>query len=192
MKPTLLSHHDQAARNLADAALVCDAANVHWWVEAGTFLGLHRERGHFIPHDTDIDFGVVMSEAALGLVPDLERAGFAIHHVYGTPERGYEVSFKRNELKLDLFFFYPDGNDLWHAAWWQDKLIRFEFPRSLFYPLDRRTMEDVPVNAPNNAEKYLIHRYGNEWYIPRKDWRWWCDPCCINWEKSEVSYGQIT
>lgn len=192
MKPTLESHRDFAADNLRDAALILDMLGLVWWIEAGTFLGAVRERGHFIKHDTDLDIGVLMSFRCRPeqIIAGFEKLGFSVHHIYGKPWVGYEISVKRNDIKLDLFFFYSEGGTLWHAAWYQEKMIRLEFPHNAIFPLSNRTVEGVTVTCPRKPEAYLTLRYGEDWRTPKTKWRWWYDPKCINWEKSEITFDE--
>lgn len=180
-----------ATRNLQDVADALTARGCRWWAEAGTCLGIVREND-FIGHDQDVDVGVMIQTGnAHEAIEDLVRLGFAIHHSYGSVERGLEVALIRDACKVDLFFFYQDGGKLYHAAWRGDQMIRLEFDAGAIMPL--KTVEFVgrQIPIPGHPVEYLVARYGPDWRTPKTNWRWDVDPCCINWSKSDISRDEI-
>jgi len=186
-------------RNLLDVARTLDALGVTWWIEAGTFLGCIREAGRFIGHDCDIDVGVVGDEKADEIITQLQSLGFSVNHVFGRKGHGYEIAFMRDDVKVDVFFFYveayaaaPRALDLsykvlWMGCWLRGRMIRLEFPAHLILPTIRTLMEQVIVNVPADAEGYLVTRYGPDWRTPDEHWDWALSPHCINWGRSEIS-----
>jgi hypothetical protein len=190
----------QAGRdNLRDVAGALEKMGVMWWIEAGTFLGCIRENGRFIQHDSDIDIGVMGDAAADELTYKLTEIGFRVEHVFGRKGRGMEIAYTRRGVKVDVFYFYREGDKAWMAAWknyyvgkvGESRMIRLDFDADLMcFPI-QKIMEGVYVNCPNEPERYLIARYGKDWRKPDPDWRWDLDPKCINWEKSEWTRSQV-
>ncbi|MDP2654936.1 MAG: hypothetical protein Q8Q08_13025 [Candidatus Omnitrophota bacterium] len=175
-----------AYENLRDFAEVLPD---HWWLEAGTCLGFFRE-GDFIGHDLDLDFGILAEDFSWDIVNELVRRGFGIHRVYGARDHGLEIRMARHGIKCDIFLFYRNGEELWHAAWrnggadFKRDIIYLVFERALL--MDRAALEiEAPVGPPIHAfvpertEDYLRARYGKHWAEPNPNWRWDLDPRCI-------------
>lgn len=152
-----------------------------WWLEAGTCLGAIREK-RFIPHDSDIDIGIMAIDVAKSeaLGDALIAKGFSANSANngGTPEYGYEISFIRNGINVDFFFFYEDGDTLWHGAWSSAGIHKHVFTKSLFEELLQIEFLGLHVFVPNPAEQYLEERYG-DWQTPKYDWDWKVDPLCV-------------
>jgi phosphorylcholine metabolism protein LicD len=168
---------------LKDAAKVLDALGVNWWCEAGTCLGIVREKD-FIAHDSDIDIGTTDWERHEEIYRAFIEAGFWEVHTYGKPDDGLEYAFSKHGVKIDIFFFYKAGNKLCHSAWLEDKQLFYDFPKSYIEPTQRAKF--VPdhkygvifVNLPHDTNAYLTARYG-DWNKVNKDWRWDIDPLCL-------------
>jgi hypothetical protein len=156
---------------------------ITYWLDCGTLLGAIREND-FIGHDTDIDFGVFTDrhEDIAGLMYEM---GFEKCHFFGTPEVGYEQSFRREGVKVDIFYFYetppPGGFErgaLWQGSWWKKHhLIVSEFDQVVLEP-QRAEFLGEWTYLPRDPEKLLEARYG-DWRKPNKNWRWYRDPRCI-------------
>jgi fukutin len=164
---------DVTRRNLAIVARALNTAGIKWWLEAGTCLGFAREQD-FIDHDKDIDIGIWPGEDPHKVVEAIEGTELSKIHIFGTPERGYEVSFKNEGVKVDVFFFYEDDY-LWHAAWKHGEMIRLQFTK---FGLREERFKGIKVFVPDPTELYLEERYG-DWKTIKKDWDWAKDPLCI-------------
>lgn len=181
---------NKARKALGDAVSILNLSHAYWWIEAGTFLGCIREGGRFIGHDKDIDIGVKITDNVEILYAEMLHAGFIVNHIFGENEKGLEIAFERDGIKIDFFFFYEDGKKWWHGAWRGGKMIRLEFERNLLADRNVEIMEGIEVFTPCDPDAYLTARYG-DWRTPNKEWRWDTDPLCINWEKSEISKREI-
>lgn len=169
--------HEEAKRNLKDIAETLDYLNCHWWAEAGTCLGAIREGG-FIDHDTDIDVGLTDTDKVWYLARELMKKGFALKHDFGTIDNGFEFSWMRHGVKTDFFFFYRDGDIMWHSAWDKGKQLFLDFPAYLFKDLKTIEFKGFNIKVPNPPEEYLEKRYG-DWKTPVKNWDWANDPLCL-------------
>ena len=179
-KKNKITNQINAKKNLVDAIQIMTSLGVHWWLEAGTCLGAIRE-GNFIGYDRDIDIGVFGTEKVNEIKKEFKSKGFKLYHAFGKPENGYEISLIRNDVKLDIFFFYEDKNRniWWHSAWLRDKQLFLDFNKYLFTNLKEIDFLGIKVNVPNPPEKYLVERYGDNWRIPDKNWHWAFDPKCL-------------
>lgn len=134
----------------------------------GTLLGAIRE-GDFIGHDTDVDLGIWRRQWNPWIVPTLKGAGFRLHKVYGELNRGLQYAFKRGAVKLDFFFYYPDGPLVYHAAWKDGSPIRYTYQRFRLRPLRFR---GETFCAPEAPVTFLETKYGPDWRVPVTDWDW--------------------
>lgn len=179
-----------AEKNLKLAVAALGKLKITYWLEAGTCLGAWREHD-FIDHDQDIDLGIYAEdcadEAGLNrLIGAMEESGFSLHHIFGKLERGFEIAFKREGVKLDIFWFYLSQGKRWHAAWrnggrnGESDLIKLVFSAELFEKLGAVRVFKQTFKVPNPTDDYLVERYGPEWLIPNMKWNWATDPRCIN------------
>lgn len=166
-----------ALRNLKDVNEVLEEIGATYWIDCGTLLGAIRE-GDFLEHDTDIDFGVWTTEHHEAIAEGIEAAGFKRWRFFGTPDSGYEQSFTRDGLKVDLFFFYPLGAKVWQGSWLGDHLIVSEFDRAVVLAPRRMSFRGLRTFVPRRPELMLEARYG-EWEQVVREWDWSRDPRCI-------------
>jgi cytidyltransferase-like protein len=176
---------DLKGGNLKLAIDVLTANQCTWWLEAGTCLGAIREKD-FIPHDPDIDIGLHPKELHLWdkLQADMMAAGFTFYRAWTHGKKNTELSFRRNGVKLDFFFFRDDGDFWWHGAFGPDpeggwgKNVEFlphVFSARLFKELQPITFHGLPCYVPNPPERYLLERYGGSWPYRQRGYRFWTD-----------------
>lgn len=165
-----------AIEALADFAEALPLQSWPWYVVSGTFLGLHRDGG-FLPHDYDIDVGINGEDICVDeLVSVLAaRTEFATKKVdlhiditQGEDGRLHLVKVPalvklvhENGLNLDVFIHYTENDSTWHGS------IIHRWENSPF-TLVRRELEAIPVNAPEDADRYLTENYG-DWKTPIKE-----------------------
>lgn len=167
---------EQAAlANLRDAAAVL--AGVTHWLDCGTLLGAIREGG-LLAHDQDVDFGVLGTDDHEAIEAGMVAAGFKVWRLYGTPEHGYEQSFKRDGIKVDVFYFYPHEEGLWQGSWLRDHLIVSTFARSTVVDPVAFRFRGIDTFVPARPKAMLERRYG-DWRTPVTKWDWARDPKCI-------------
>lgn len=175
----------KAINNLVDVSDILSEHECVWWLEAGTCLGFYREKD-FIDHDNDIDIGVLQTTWKWEVLEELLQKGFHVKHIFGMYYHGFEIALIRDDVKVDIFFFYKDQSTLWHAAWKNggrnglNDMLRLKFSEDIIGGLtwtDKIYGFEFPI--PKKTEKYLVARYGTDWEIPCKNWKWWADPKCI-------------
>ena len=175
---------------LARAVDVLEEAGVKWWLEAGTCLGAVREQD-FIAYDPDIDLGImeVETKAWDGIRDAFLEAGFELYREWTQSKLKVELSFKWKGLKVDVFMFRRKGGVLWHGAFGPDEQGRWGehmvflphvFPAWLFDNLREITFRGKRCFIPDPAEVYLVQRYGKDWRVKNRDYKYWQDCRAIN------------
>lgn len=161
---------------LQDFADILPLQKWPWFVESGTFLGLHREGG-FLAHDYDIDLGIDYSSCNIeDLLLKFNATDCYVvkkfdYHIRVTcDEDGNYKLLKlpaiiklvhKNGINVDIFIHHIYDGYSWHGSsihWWKNK--QFE--------LELRSLEGVDVYAPKQADQYLTENYG-DWKTPVTD-----------------------
>ena len=176
LDPSLMTDFQSKAPDVMLAALrALEAAELDFWAQDGTLLGLIREGG-FIAHDHDIDFGV-RGGLKWQVIACFYRQGFHEVHEFGTPENGYELSFEKNGVKVDLFWHYNKGMRSVHSAWWKKpgeetlRQLNYDYPYKIFTNLKKKKFREMIVPIPNDPELFLTIKYG-DWKQVKEEWDW--------------------
>lgn len=93
-----------AIENLKVAKRILDDMGIPFFLSNGTLLGCVRNKD-LIEHDNDIDLGIDSRYAEFkdSIVEEFKKENFVIHAVFGSPDDGLELSFRRNKSKIDLW-----------------------------------------------------------------------------------------
>ena len=185
VRRTWKKYFDIRDENLSLAIRILEKHGCKWWLAFGTCLGAVRQRA-FITHDPDIDIG--LPEAHLKLwdvfIKEFKSAGFELYKEWEHNGKRMELSFKRSEVKLDLFFFFRKDAWCWHGVFGPDERGRWEknmvflphvFSASLFENLREMVFRGKRCFVPNPPEKYLAETYGPKWTVPDPDYKYWKD-----------------
>ncbi|XP_043193508.1 fukutin-like isoform X1 [Amphibalanus amphitrite] len=176
----------RAWRLLAAAAAALDELEVPFWLSSGTCLGYYRQCD-FVPYMGDVDIGVriasVRDWAGDTRLPSLSQIVEAMAerrlrlvHRFGLPEDSLELSFRSpDNIKLDIFFFYEDGDIMWNGGTQArtGKKFRYDFAA---FELCWTEFRELRVRVPCDTERYLISNYGPEWRVPQPVWDWKSSP----------------
>ena len=149
--PTPLSECDPQSA-LEDTAPLLDGH--HWWIGAGTVLGLHRD-GAFIPWDTDVDIGL---EADWDNPPPDDLLPWPLIGAQYWDGRPTQLAYLHGRLPVDVYVYYRDGDRLVNRT----NVGRLELPAELVDTLG--TVAGWP--APSPVDGYLAWRYGPGWRVP--------------------------
>ncbi len=165
---------------LKDTKNVLDSLEIPFSLACGTALGCVRE-GDFIGHDEDIDVYVLAEYEykAEQIIEGMENYGYDTI-LFGTRGKGFELSFKCDTGKIDIFFMYKKGDKRWQAVYRHGKLIPYVFDAKIIEKMKKVTFRDLKVNIPFSHKKYIEAIYGENWEIPVKVWKYWEDPKCID------------
>lgn len=166
-----------AINNLKTVAKILTDMQVKWFVACGTALGLARG-GTFIEHDKDIDVAVIGDDFNNEIRWSMQDAGFTFMYQFGDEGNGLELSFKKDDVKVDIFFIYHDSGKAWHSVWKRQKQLYYDFDAKLFENLRKVYFEGIEVFVPNPLSEYLTAQYG-DWKKVKKVWDWSIDPLCL-------------
>lgn len=189
LKPVTLGENnetEQFAINLLHK--VCaqlGQAQVRYYVDAGTLLGIYRDN-RLIPWDDDLDIAVVSSDihatitAIEALLPELESQthttwqllSLHTHCGFGNVPKGairsLKLSTENDSLSLpmvDIFIKYV-GTE------WMDYCLAsrgIRMPSLHINHLDSIVFAGQSLNIPSRVEDYLERHYG-DWRTPKKEW----------------------
>lgn len=113
-----------AVDNLLLLKEILDKHCCEWWISDGTLLGAVREK-NFISHDTDTDIGINWDTFSKKCFYEILRS-FRLVNIYGYVEDSLELTFERNQIKTDLFFFYQKSDfQIYHSAFTEFKRNKF-------------------------------------------------------------------
>lgn len=169
-----------ALEALGRANKVLKGLGVRYWIDCGTLLGAIRE-GDFMAHDLDVDLSCWDWERSEEISEAMAGEGFRLFRTFGTPERGYEQRYRWGNVKLDIFFFYDEGETCWQGSWLNEHLIVSRFPARIVQRTKTIDFQGLKVPVPTQAKSMLKARYG-DWKTPVKRWDWARDPKCITRE----------
>lgn len=80
-------------------------------------LGYYRECD-IIPHSKDVDIGIWAKDYSPQIISEFQNHGLSLKIWLGRPNDSLEVSFiDQTGTKLDIFFFYEEGNKtVWNGG----------------------------------------------------------------------------
>ena len=160
------------------------AAGIDCFPAFGTLLGLIRD-GRLIPHDLDLDFGVIADGSEYDwdrLKNALIDAGFHILRWYEYENGIGEIAFASpmsRRLNIDFFLFKrTDGGMVTHTCYrLKDRKYNNNAECTLFeekFPPINQFAEEthlgVTVSIPRNAKELLECSYTSAWQIPDASW----------------------
>ncbi len=171
-KAPLAIDKNDGIENLISAKKIFNELGVNYWLTDGTLLGYYREHD-FIKHDFDLDIGCFIKDFNDEIIMKFLDEDWKLFKVLGKKDLGLEITFIRDFLKLDIFFFYAENGKYWHAAWDETKrglnLIKYYYD-----PFELKT--DIFLNhefsVPKDTLKYITTKYGKSWNEPIKNWDW--------------------
>ena len=160
-------------RVLSEANAILGEIGIRPWLTDGTLLGYFRE-GSFIGHDIDMDLGCLISEYNDEIIPRFLDNGWVCISIFGERDCGLEFTFSKDGVKLDIFFFYSEGERLWHGAWRTVKKKERNLIKYYYEPFELVEKEFLGSRfwVPAETEKYIETKYGEGWRVPVVDWDW--------------------
>ena len=171
-KAPLRLNKTDALENLISAKEIFDSLGIDYWLTDGTLLGYYREHD-FIKHDFDLDIGSFIKDYNGKIITEFLDRDWKLRRILGRKDLGLELSFTRNDLTLDIFFFYEENGKYWHAAW-ETTPKGFNMIKYYYEPFELTVGEFLGFNfkIPKDTLKYIVTKYGEGWNKPVKNWDW--------------------
>ncbi|MCZ4351726.1 LicD family protein [Roseovarius aestuarii] len=148
---------DGGTQALVDIVRLLKSANVPHFAAAGTCLGLVRE-GRPLPHDNDIDIGIMEEDFDQAKLMALANASPLFTSSLPHPKTP-KVGLKHiNGVEIDLFKFYRENGKIWHNG----VFVRWG---NRPFELESRTLDGTEILIPSGTP-YLVENYGENWDRP--------------------------
>lgn len=160
----------KAWKLLAKAKNLLDHLNIPFWLSSGTCLGYFRQCD-FIPYSKDVDIGIWINDFKSDILPAFSTHDLPLTHSFGKIEDSFELSFRDEGTKLDVFFFYEEKDHVWNGGTQSrtGKKFKYIFPK---FELCWTEFLELKVRVPCQTEDYIRANYGPNWFEPVKVWDW--------------------
>ncbi|KAM4612899.1 ribitol-5-phosphate transferase FKTN [Polymixia lowei] len=156
------------------ASRTLSGLGVPFWLSSGTCLGWYRQCS-IIPYSRDVDLGIFIKDYRPDIVSAFQKAGLPLKHKFGKVEDSLELSFQGRDVKLDIFFFYEEGDIMWNGGTQakSGKKFKYVFPR---FSLCWSELAELRARVPCETLDYVRANYGATWNIPVRTWDWKTSP----------------
>jgi len=166
-----------ALENLISIRNVLISLDCRYFLIDGTLLGLIRDND-FIRYDQDTDIGVFFDDFKEGkmqkLITELVELDFYCKD-FGDYKDNLELSFERNGVKTDLFFYRPKEDKYIFHAFNGNDIIEYEYKKELLDDLVPTMFKGNSFMIPRHAEDVLTAKYG-DWRVEDRHWDWAYSP----------------
>ena len=165
-------------RILFSAKEILDSLEIPFWLSSGTLLGHFRECDAF-HYGMDVDIGVFIEDLeAVGmekLIDSFSKNHLPLMHLFGMMNDSLELSFRNEDIKLDIFFFYREDSYVWNGGTSTKTGFKYKYT---FPPFDLcwTNFLDLKVRIPCPTLPYIEANYGKDWFTPKRDWDWKTSP----------------
>ncbi|XP_062845167.1 fukutin [Trichomycterus rosablanca] len=172
--PEAMDFRMKAKSLLHLAARVLTGLDIPFWLSSGTCLGWFRQC-NIIPYSKDVDLGIWIKDYKHDITQAFQRAGLSLKHKFGKIEDSLELSYQGLDIKLDIFFFYEEGDIVWNGGTQakSGKKFKYVFPR---FSLCWTELLELKVRVPCETLDYVTANYGPDWSVPVKTWDWKSSP----------------
>lgn len=171
-------------QTILEADAVVSDFGGHLFLVFGSLLGAYREH-NFIPHDYDIDMGLLSSERPDDMVSRMQDRGFKLIRQQYIKEidRITEEQYSWNGVGIDIFYFFDDRNadEIYtyisyrhETKDWREANVTDGFPAILkILPSSTFIRQDFlghPIYMPQDTEAWLKKLYGEHFMTPDPNW----------------------
>lgn len=149
--------------------------NLNCFAVFGSLLGCIREGG-FIPHDCDLDFGVLPGTTPSKLVNIfVEQYNFKFLHAFSYHGEVTEVTLQRWGVPMDFIFYKEDDTKSWCTVYhWSPDAGYTDARQNSVKNVNQARVTDLRtltvhgarVFVPENYEEFLCSEFGAGWRIP--------------------------
>lgn len=166
-------------KDLSLLVQLLEDTDIQYFCEFGTLLGFIRDKG-FIPHDNDIDMGIINNSffSWENLEKQLSRGNIKKVHSYSYEGRITEETFDFPDgTSIDFFLYDVEEERMITNVYYKNHNMVYDNAnqrsvKALIYPrISGVTTISVnenatPIPIPENAETHLEHIYGPLWRLP--------------------------
>lgn len=170
-QPISKLNHTLALKNLVDLDFIFRKNKAPYWLQDGTLLGYFRE-GSFISHDLDTDLGMMYNDFSTKILDFAKSYRFEYTFV-GYPEDCLQLTFKRFNIRTDVFFYYNKEDFMYHSAFTKNKRIDYRYKS---FALKEIKFLDKIFFAPANELTFITTKYGENWKVPDTSWNFAYSP----------------
>lgn len=149
--------------------------NLKCFAVFGSLLGYIREDG-FIPHDCDLDFGVLPGTTPAMLTKlFVEEYGFKFLHAFSYHGEVTEVTLQKDGVPMDFIFYKVDESKSWCTVYHWSPDAKYTDPRqnsvkhvnqAKVTELTTIKVHGARVFVPVNYEEMLRSEFGDGWRTP--------------------------
>ncbi|XP_078674737.1 ribitol-5-phosphate transferase FKTN-like [Branchiostoma floridae x Branchiostoma belcheri] len=132
--------------------------------------GWFRQCG-IITYTKDVDIGIWIKNYKDTLISAFQAAGLSLKRKFGKVEDSLELTFQSEDVRIDIFFFYEEGDIVWDGATQAQSGKKFKYIFSRF-TLCWAELLDIKVRVPCQTLAYIYADIGVNWFEPVKQWDW--------------------
>lgn len=161
---------EAASHALGDLQRILEADGHRMFLMSGTLLGFVRN-GQLLPHDKDIDVGVMAGPQVYGMFASLLASGlFALDMTYIDRTKLYHVPIvhRQTNTYIDIFIHHPRGNK--QVTGVRSYLGFMQFSAYTAFTLESADFNGLRVYVPNDIDRNLRDNFGDSWRIPDPDY----------------------
>jgi hypothetical protein len=175
-------------RILSSASLLLNRLQIPFWLSSGTLLGYYRSCD-VIHYGKDVDIGIEIHHYKEELIDLFTTNDLMLMHSFGRVNDSFELSFRNEEVKLDIFFFYNETNHVWNGGTSTTTGFKYKYTFPHF-SLCWTDFLDMKVRIPcHSTRAYIEANYGKDWFDPVREWDWKTSPPNVapngQWHESE-------
>ena len=167
---------------LAEVVRILKKYDVPGFAASGTLLGFVRDGG-FIPHDDDLDIGVLPNSkwTPARLLRHLleEEKGFSFMFAFSFRGALTEFKVEYKKVPIDFYFYHLDGDDYYCTCYYYFPNVKYpdatansvrRIHEHKVDSLGSINVFGIEVPVPKEPEKTLESLYGKSWRIPNAGW----------------------
>jgi len=172
-----------AMKILKDVGQVLNKADIHYWLEGGTLLGVIREQ-RLLPWDNDMDismfktdqgklFSVVLKLISKGYRISIKRyrstiGPFNKGELRMIKVRNYKAFLRKGEVLCDIFLKRKVEDEYYWTVGVKTPVLK-STPAEYYEKVTRVPFDGMEFSVPLDYDGYLTYRYG-DWRKTVKTW----------------------
>lgn len=146
---------------LCDCSQVLIDNKVNPMLLFGSLLGYYRDND-LIPHDVDMDIGVLDSNNIKKIYDLIEQGCFKKYGILAIKDR--EFSLFRDGFYVDIYCFIKEGSRYLSTLGYP-----LYFLEEKNFPLQKINFLNVEFSTVRDINEYLVDRYGSDWKTPKEN-----------------------